>query len=318
MQIGVNRRISVVVSLGDEFRGTAGCTEGFLRCKSTVEDSSLELLQRAVVSAGHLQIQSVSDGGNGITDSAPIGEECPLKTPAVPGGLIHEPAVFRAVGSVQFVVGGHDRPGLGTADDAHELKQIQFHQRAPVHDAVRHHATVFLRIGGKVLDACTDTMILKTLYQRNGHLTGYHRIFGEIFEVSAAERAPLVIDAGTQKDLDILFLSFFGQSFSYFIHQFPVKRACQCRSSGIAYRRLGGSHGQTGGLPGFFPEPVGSVGHANRAHVLPGNGVSLPEIRSAEELQLLVHAQGTAEFLSLPSEIGVFSVVCHDFTRVSF
>jgi hypothetical protein len=44
----------------------------------------------------------------------------------------------------------------------------------------------------------------------------------------------------------------------------------------------------------------------------------LPEIRPAEELQLLVHAQGTAEFLSLPSEIGVFSVVCHGLTRVSF
>jgi hypothetical protein len=47
VQIGVNGRIPVIVPLGDEFRGTAGSTERFLWCQSTIEDSSLKLLQRA-------------------------------------------------------------------------------------------------------------------------------------------------------------------------------------------------------------------------------------------------------------------------------
>ena len=109
--------------------------------------------------------------------------------------------------------------------------QVNFTQRAFVHDRIAGHAAQLLGIGRKVLRTGTDAFGLDAAHVAGCHFAGKVRIFAEIFEITSAKRAALDVQPRAEQHAYVLGCGFRAQMGTDFFSE--------CRVPAVAYRRCG-------------------------------------------------------------------------------
>ena len=171
-----------------------------------------------------------------VVGSTPVGDHSALVAPVVDQNVLQEVLVFVGVNAVDLVVGAHD--GLGLAFLYGNLKtgEVDLTEGTLIHHTVIGHAAQLLAVCGKVLGAGGNAVLLHATHESSGHLAAQVGVFGEILEVTAAQRAALDVQAGAQQHVHI-------QAGSFFTHQ-TAHLLAQLRIPAVGH---GGSGGQAGG-----------------------------------------------------------------------
>ena len=153
-----------------------------------------------VVARGHLAV--------GLALAGPVGHHEPVEAPFAPEHVRQEPGVALGVLAVDFVVGGHDRPGRGLADRDLEAPQVQLPQGAHVDPRIIAAAVGFLAVGGVVLGGGPDPVGLDATDHRRGHLPAEDGVLGIILEVPAVERVTMDVQSRGKQDVHPVFEGF--------------------------------------------------------------------------------------------------------------
>ena len=162
-----------------------GSVQLFFR-ESPSLDGGKDRVCAAAASAGHFQILPCGDALGTVLHCAPVGDHHALVAPAFAQDVGQQLLVLRAVGAVEFVVGGHHAQRLCLFDHRFKGGKIDLVQGALVHHAVTDHAVGLLIVGGKMLDATAHTVALDALDQRRPHLTAEIGVLAEILKVASA------------------------------------------------------------------------------------------------------------------------------------
>ena len=106
---------------------------------------------------------------------------------------------------VDIVVRCHDGPRIALLDGDLEVPQVDFAQCPDGNPCVKVEPVEFLIVSGEMLDGCSDSLALDSADVASRDPAGQKRIFGVIFEVSAAQRIALDVDARGEQDIDSIF-----------------------------------------------------------------------------------------------------------------
>ena len=171
-----------------------------------------------------------------IVGAAPVGDNGTLVAPVVHQNVLQEVLAFVGINAVDLVIGAHDGLGLAFLHGNLKAGEVDLTEGTLVHHAVVGHTAQLLAVGGKVLGAGGDAVLLYAAHEGRSHLTAQVGVFGEILEVTAAQRAALDVQAGAQQHVHI-------QAGSFFTHQ-TAHLLAQLRIPAVGH---GGSGGQAGG-----------------------------------------------------------------------
>ena len=211
--------------------------------------------------AGHIEIAPGMKRGDPIVQRAPVGNDRAGKAPVAAQNVGQKPVIVARKHAVDLVVGAHDHPGLCGFDRQLKRRQIDFAQRALIHDAVAVLPLVFLRVDRKMLETGGNACFLLPADERGGHRTGSERVLGKVFKVSSGERIALDVAARSEHDRDVCRDRLARDRFALQSKQrFVPRRAARHRR-----RETGGREGVIGaeniGLRRLAPKPVRAVGH---------------------------------------------------------
>ena len=121
-------------------------------------------------------------------------------------------------------------------------------KRALVNHRVDRHALPFLVIAGEVLRRRDDLFALDAFDIRHGHAGGEVGVFGEAFEVAAAKRRAVDVDARPEQHVAILGAGLVGQRDADTLHEIRIPTGSPADGGGEA-----------GGAVGSYP--VRAVAH---------------------------------------------------------
>ena len=176
---------------------------------------------------GHFQIHACLQVCHTVVDCAPVADHIAVEIPLAPENIRERLFVLSGIDAVDPVIGAHHRPGLCLADGTLKRRQIDLPCGALAHLRRTAHAAVFLVVGIKVFDAGPHILALYATDEIGRHFAGNIRVFGVVFEVSAAERRTLDVDRRSQQHAHIFRLALVAQRLAHAFHQFPVKgRGC--------------------------------------------------------------------------------------------
>ena len=164
-----------------------------------------------------------------------------------------------------------------------ERGQIDFAERALVDYAVNAHAEIFLIVCAEVFERYADTVFLNAVNPRRAHSSREEGVFRKIFEVSAAERAALDVDAGTENGGDAESFGFLCNRRAHFFQQGGVPRACRRYGGGEAGCGIGFAHNVGSRAFLFFTQSVRAVRHAYGRNARAFDGESFPERKSGAQ-----------------------------------
>ena len=116
-----------------------------------------------------------------------------------------------------------------------KVGEVDFAERAFVHDRVGGHASQLRVVGGKVLRAGGNAVCLNAADIARRHLAGKVRILGEILKVAAAERTAFDIQTRAEQNAHILRSGLCAEMLAELL----AKR----RIPGVRHRRGGGVAG---------------------------------------------------------------------------
>ena len=153
------------------------------------------------------------DSVHGAFLVAPVSHDYALEAPLVTKYGGQEIVALLGKDPVDLVVRAHDRPRVGFADSDLESLEVKFTQSPDVHTGIIGHTVNFLVVGCEVLYAHSHTVVLDAAYIGSGHFSGKERVFGEIFEITAAERVAVEVLARSQEHVGAVFLHFFAHCF---------------------------------------------------------------------------------------------------------
>ena len=130
-----------------------------------------------------------------VVGAAPVRHYHAVKSPLTPEDIFQQMFIFICIRSVYLIITGHQ--GFGSALFYCNLKsgQIDFPQSALVNHGVHCHPPEFLAVDRKVLRAGRHALALNAPDVGRGHFPRLVWVFGKIFEIPAAERAALHIQA---------------------------------------------------------------------------------------------------------------------------
>ena len=196
--------------------------------------------------------------------------------PFLPQNAGNQFPVFRGVGAVQQIVGGHNAPNAAFFHDDLKGFQVNFPQRPLRNPGIASEAVGLLVVAAEVLDAGRNILGLNALHHCRRQLPGHQRVFRIILKVPAAQGASVDVDGRGQPHADVVFLNLFRSRLPHLIKNFRVPGAGkQCRhrpGRGIhppvgedpqTRRAVGGHHGgnaqvvQSADAPGIRHPPVG-------------------------------------------------------------
>ena len=199
----------------------------------------------------HTGFQQVVDGMNllhGLAGAGPVGHHNALEAPLVTQDGGEQLAVGLGVGTVDTVVGTHDGPGVGLLHGNLEALEIELAKGAGIDAGVVVHAVGLLAVAGEVLDGYAHAVLLDTAGVGGGHLTGNDGVFGEILEVTAAERIAVQVHARSQQDVGPVFLDLVAHGGGEFLYQVGVEGRCQH-----------GAHRETGAVESLVRAGTGGI-----------------------------------------------------------
>ena len=235
------------------------------------------------VARRHFKVEAGVEGGDAVVVGAPIAHDDAFIPPFVAQHVGEQPAVLCGMHAVDAVVGAHDGPWLGGFDDVFEGREVDFTQRA-LGDVGGYAQTVgLLVVGREVLERGAHALGLHAGDDADGFMTRQVRVFGPVFEATAAKRVALDVHARAEDYGDLLLNALFGHGFANLVDEFRIPGAGQTSRR----REAGGRHAVVqvdfagGGRIGLA-QAVGAVGD----HVA-GNAfgfhtqASPPEVRDA-------------------------------------
>ena len=97
--------------------------------------------------SGHQQVIACLHLFHRIRPRKPVGHHDALKAPFIAQHILQQPGVFRGIGSVDPVVGSHDRPRTAFLDGDLETHQVQLAQRTLADLHVDGVAVPFMVVG---------------------------------------------------------------------------------------------------------------------------------------------------------------------------
>ena len=152
--------------------------------------------------AGHFEIESRLECGNAVVHCSPVRDDGARVAPLGAQDIGQQPCILACECTIDAVVGAHDRPRLAFDDCLFERCEIEFTQGTFVDDGVDRHTPVFLIVGSEVLERGSNPRRLHALDIAGGEGTRQEWVFGEVFEIAAAEWRSLDVDARPEDDAD--------------------------------------------------------------------------------------------------------------------
>ena len=191
--------------------------------------------------------------------------------------------VLVCVGTVDEVVGAHDRSRLSGA--AHDLEsgQVDLTHRALVHDGIRGHAAQFLRVDGEVLGAGCGTRGLDSFDEADGHASGKDRVLGKVLKVASAQRRALDVEAGTEQNVDAEATGLDTQRLAHLTRQVGVPGGCDGGRRREAGRFLGLRDAQVVGVAKLAAHAVRAIAHDKGGDIRSGDRARVPGAGSRQK-----------------------------------
>ena len=189
--------------------------------------------------AGHQQVVACLHLLHRIRPRKPVGHHDALEAPFIAQHVLQQPEAFRGVGSVDLVVGTHDRPRTAFLDGDLEALQVQLAQRTLADLHVDGVAVPFMVVGRVMLGRRAHILRLDSADHGGGHLAGNQRIFRVVLEVSASQRIAMQVQGRRQKDIDPIGRRFRSHGLAHTFDQCIVPCAGQQRGN----RKGGGVEG---------------------------------------------------------------------------
>ena len=161
-------------------------------------DRGQQLVAEPLRRPGHLEVEAGVGRGGGGMGGGPVRDHHAPIAPLFLEDVGQQAAVFGGVGSVELVVGGHDRPGVGLRHDPLEGGEIEFPQGPLVDAGVDDETLQLLIVGGVVLERRADPLALEPLHIGRAHDAGQVRVLGIGLEVPAPGGDAHHVDRGRQ------------------------------------------------------------------------------------------------------------------------
>ena len=152
--------------------------------------------------AGHQQVVACLHLLHGVRPRKPVRHHDTFEAPFIAQHVLQQPGAFRGVGSVDLVVGSHDRPRTAFLDGDLEALQVQLAQRTLADLHVDGVAVPFMVVGCVMLGRRAHILRLDAADHGGGHLAGNQRILRVVLEVSATQRIAMQVQGRRQKDID--------------------------------------------------------------------------------------------------------------------
>ncbi len=227
-----------------------------------------------------------------VVGTAPVGDDGAVKAPGIPQDLLEQMGVLVGVSTVDQVVAGHDGLGMALGDGDLKVGEVEFPQGALIHHRVGGHAAQFLAVGGKMLGAGGNAVLLNAADVSGGHLARQVGVLREIFKVPSAQRAALGVQAGAQQYGNVLRSGFLAQRPADLLAQGRVPAAGNGRRRGEAGRRLTGIDAQMVALPCLLAHAVGAVRQPDRRDAVLRQSPRPESIRTGKQCTFLFQGQG--------------------------
>ena len=167
-----------------------------------------------------------------IRPRKPVRHHNALEAPLITQHVLQQPGAFRGIGSVDSVVGSHDRPRTAFLDGDLETLQVQLAQRTLADLHVDGVAVPFMVVGRVMLGRRAHLLRLDSADHGGGHLAGNQRIFRVVLEVSASQRIAMQVQGRRQKDIDPIGRRFRSHGLAHTFDQCIVPCAGQQRGNG--------------------------------------------------------------------------------------
>ena len=157
----------------------------------------------------HFQVQTCFQAFHPVVHSSPVSHDNSVKSPLFPEHLCQKPSVFRTVRPVDLIVGAHHGRRSRLLNDLFKGFQVNLPCSALVHDAVAHKPIVFTVVQSEMLHRDTHSLGLHAPDLRRAHGACQERIFGKILKIPAAQRVPLDVHSGSEKDMHAIISALF-------------------------------------------------------------------------------------------------------------
>ena len=141
--------------------------------------------------------------------------------------------------AVDAVVCAHDGPRLGFLDDVFECREVDFAQRTLGDVGADAQTVGLLIVGREVLERGAHALGLHAGDDAHGLMAGKIRVFGPVFEATAAKRVALDVDAGAENDRHFLLDAFLAHGLAHLVDELGIPGAGQAGRR----REAGGRHG---------------------------------------------------------------------------
>ena len=150
--------------------------------------------------------------------SPPVRDHSPLKAPLLAENIRQKLLAVAAKGPVDLIVGTHHRSRLRLFHYFLKRTQIDFAKCSLVYLRVGLKPSVFLRIAGKMLQACSDPgFILHAGHKGSSQLSRYVGILGVVFEIPSTQGISLDIDTGAQNNPNLCLFCLFANGAAFLI-----------------------------------------------------------------------------------------------------
>lgn len=141
------------------------------------------------------------------------------------------------------IVAAHDGPRAALLHGRAEGGQIDFIERAVVHDDVRQVAVGFAVVQREVLHAGRHAVLLQPLDVGHHDAAGQVGILAHVLEVAAVERRAVNVHARAQDDVLAAVAGFFAQAFPVETGHVRIPRGSQAGQRGEGHARVVGPAG---------------------------------------------------------------------------
>ena len=238
--------------------------------------------------AGHFQMAAHADPLHMVVGAAPVGDNSTLVTPVVHQNILQKVLALVGVNAVDLVVSAHNGLGLTFLYGNLKAGEVDLTEGALVHHAVVCHAAQLLAVGREMLGAGGDAVLLHTAHEGGGHLAAQVGVFGEILEVTAAQRAALDVQAGAQQHVHIQAGSFFTHQTAHLLAQLRIPAVGHGGSGGQAGGGYTGIQAQVIACAHLLANAGGTVGQKDAGDAQALDGTGGPHITAGQQTALFL------------------------------
>ena len=183
-----------------------------------------------------------------VLTTEPVSHHRALVAPLIAQDGGHQVLALRGIDTVDIIIRGHHRPGFRLLDGNLEALQVDLAQGTLRDMGVGIHAVRLLVVGGEVLDARANVVLLHTFDIGRSGLTSHHGVLGVVLEVSAAQGVTHDVEGRGQQHVGTILLHLFTDGLTNLLNQLLVPGRSQQRTDGEVGAIVGGGVAFTFGV----------------------------------------------------------------------